>query len=51
MRLSPVMKQGWEMGTFWYSLTLRNPTELFRVFYDHIQPRLAKGHEDDRAFY
>ena len=51
MRLSPVMKQGWQMGTFWYSLALRSPTGLFRVFYDHIQPRLAEGHEDDRAFY
>lgn len=50
-KLSPIMKQGWEIGTFWYSLALRSPTGLFRVFYDHIQPRLAKGHEDDGSFY
>ena len=50
-RLSPIMKQGWEMGTFWYSLALQSPTGLSRVFYDHIQPRLAKGHESDGEFF
>jgi hypothetical protein len=39
------------MGTFWYSLALRSPAGLCRVFYDHIQPRLAEGHENDGAFY
>ena len=45
------MKQGWEMGTFWYYLALQSPTGLSRVVYDHIQPRLAKGHEEDGAFF
>lgn len=50
-RLSEVMKRGWAMGTFWYTLALRSPTGLCRLFYDHIQPKLVKGHEDDGAFY
>ncbi|MCJ1340090.1 hypothetical protein MMC09_005384 [Bachmanniomyces sp. S44760] len=50
-KLSPIIKQGWEMGTFWYVLALQSPTGLDRLFYDHIQPRFAKGHEDDSDFF
>ncbi|KAK5310436.1 hypothetical protein LTR93_012030 [Exophiala xenobiotica] len=50
-RLSVVVKQAWEMGTFWYTLALRSPMGLVRVFYDHIQPILANGHEKDDGFY
>lgn len=50
-RLSPTMSQAWQMGTFWYTLALRSPSGLVRVFYDHIQPILAKGHEDNPDFY
>ncbi|OAL33345.1 hypothetical protein AYO20_07356 [Fonsecaea nubica] len=50
-RLSVVMKQAWKMGTFWYTLALRSPMGLARVFYDHIQPILANGHEDNDGFY
>jgi hypothetical protein len=49
--LSPILKQGWEMGTFWYSLALDSPTGLFRLFYDHIQPRFTKEHMGDAAFF
>lgn len=49
--ISPVMNQGWKAGTFWYALALQNPTGLFRVFHDHIQPRLGNGHEEDGDFY
>lgn len=45
------MKQAWEMGTFWYTLALRSPMGLVRVFYDHIQPILASGHEENSEFY
>ncbi len=45
------MKQAWEMGTFWYTLALRSPMGLVRVFHDHIQPILANGHEDNDEFY
>ncbi|KMU86677.1 hypothetical protein CIHG_04466 [Coccidioides immitis H538.4] len=31
-RLSMVMNQGWELGTFWYSLALRSPTGLQGTF-------------------
>lgn len=50
-RLSHTMRQGWEIGTFWYSLALRSPTGLFRVFYDRLQPMFADGHEDDSDFF
>ncbi|RHZ73316.1 hypothetical protein CDV55_105757 [Aspergillus turcosus] len=49
--ISSVLREGWERGTFWYAAALRSPTGLFRVFYDHIQPRFAKGHEHDESFY
>ncbi|KIW87254.1 uncharacterized protein Z519_12157 [Cladophialophora bantiana CBS 173.52] len=45
------MKQASETGTVWYTLALRSPMELVRVFYDHIQPILADGHEDNDEFY
>ena len=50
-RLSVVMTQVWEMGTFWYTLALRSPMGPVRVFYDHIQPILANGHEENDRFY
>ena len=50
-RLSLVMKQAWKLGTFWYTLALRSPMGLVRVFYDHIQPILASGHEENSEFY
>lgn len=50
-QLSLVMNEGWNKGTFWYALALKSLTGLCRLFYDHIQPRLAPGHEDDPAFY
>lgn len=49
--ISSVLKRGWEMGTFWYSLALESPTGLFALFYDHIQPRFAKGHLNDPGFF
>lgn len=48
--LYPVMKQGLEKGTFWCSLALMSPTALFKIFYDYIQPRFSKSH-DDPAFW
>ncbi|KIW58936.1 hypothetical protein, variant 1 [Exophiala xenobiotica] len=50
-RLSPVTKQAWEMGMFWYTLARRSPMGLVRVFYDHIQPILASWHEENSEFY
>lgn len=49
--LSMVMKQAWERGTFWYTLALQSPSGLARVFYDHIQPIMANGHEENVQFY
>ncbi|PGH10633.1 hypothetical protein AJ79_05347 [Helicocarpus griseus UAMH5409] len=49
--ISDIMQRGWERGTFWFSLALNSPTGLFSIFYDHIQPRFAKGHIDDKHFF
>lgn len=49
--LLAVLKRGLNMGTFWYSLALTSPTALFSLFYDHIQPRFARSHKEDPAFY
>ncbi|KAL3476312.1 hypothetical protein BJX99DRAFT_258631 [Aspergillus californicus] len=48
--LSHIMQQGWDKGTFWYALALSSPTALFKIFYDYIQPRFSKAH-DDPAFW
>lgn len=45
-QVSSIMRRGWEMGTFWYTLSLRSPTG-----YNHIQPRFAQKHEDDSDFF
>ncbi|KAE8150258.1 hypothetical protein BDV25DRAFT_154759 [Aspergillus avenaceus] len=45
-RLYPIMKQGLENGTLWYSLALTSPSALFPIFYDHIQSRFSKTHDD-----
>ncbi|KAE8351702.1 hypothetical protein BDV28DRAFT_162229 [Aspergillus coremiiformis] len=50
VRLYPILQQGWERGTFWCSLALSSPTALFKIFYDYIQPRFSKAH-DDPAFW
>lgn len=48
--LSTVMKEGWEIGTFWYTLALAGPTGLFTVFYKQIQPRFLKNCPEHDAF-
>ncbi|KAF9894009.1 hypothetical protein FE257_008980 [Aspergillus nanangensis] len=50
-RLYPVLRRGWENGTFWYALALDSPMGLFKIFYDYIQPRFAEEHLDDPAFF
>ncbi|KIW87198.1 uncharacterized protein Z519_12100 [Cladophialophora bantiana CBS 173.52] len=51
LRYSPTMKTGWGIGTFWYVLALRSPTGLHSIFYDRIQPRFCKEHNDDVHFF
>ena len=45
--LAPILQQGWERGTFWCSPALNSPMALFRIFYDHIQPRFSASHKGD----
>lgn len=49
--LYPILQQGWERGTFWCSLALNSPMALFKIFYDYIQPRFSKSHQDDSTFW
>ncbi|KAJ5223800.1 hypothetical protein N7468_008342 [Penicillium chermesinum] len=49
--LYPILQQGWETGTFWWSLALNRPTVLFRIFSDHIQPRFSKAHTNGQLFW
>jgi hypothetical protein len=44
--LHSILQQGWDTGTFWCALALSSPTALFSIFYDHIQPRFSKTHDD-----
>jgi len=44
--LYPIIKQGIENGTFWYTLALNSPYGFFQFFDDHIQPRFERIHED-----
>lgn len=50
-QLHSLLQEGLTKGTFWYSLALDSPTGLFRIFYDHIQPRFSKDHIDEAAFF
>ncbi|KAK2747350.1 hypothetical protein FQN55_005099 [Onygenales sp. PD_40] len=36
-RLSGVMNQTWETGTFKYTLALSSPSRLFNIFHRHIR--------------
>ncbi|KAL4941962.1 hypothetical protein BDV06DRAFT_235695 [Aspergillus oleicola] len=50
-QLYSILQEGWNKGTFWYALALDSPTGLFRIFYDHIQPRFSRDHINDAAFF
>jgi hypothetical protein len=50
VRLYPILQDGWDRGTFWCSLALSSPTALFKIFYDFIQQRFSRDH-DDPAFW
>ena len=49
--LHSILQEGWDTGIFWCSLALSSPTGLFSIFYDHIQPRFSKTHDDDPSFW
>ncbi|KAJ5086514.1 hypothetical protein NUU61_007821 [Penicillium alfredii] len=48
--LSPILQRGWEIGTFWYSFTLSSPMALFKIFYDFIQPKFSRTHDDPASW-
>ncbi|KAI1946120.1 hypothetical protein LOZ53_003180 [Ophidiomyces ophidiicola] len=48
--LSTALSSCWETGAFWYSLALHNPTALFSVFYERIQPKFLDKNNDHDAF-
>ncbi len=49
--VSPILKQAWKMGTFWYGYALESPTGLFRLFCHHIQPRYGNEDMDDSTVF
>ncbi|EEP80298.1 predicted protein [Uncinocarpus reesii 1704] len=49
-RLSTTMQRGWELGTFWFSLALRSPIGLFRIFDEGLLHRLGGKHFDDEDY-
>ncbi|KAL5333197.1 hypothetical protein BJX70DRAFT_392369 [Aspergillus crustosus] len=51
LQLRQIMQDGWKNGTFWYCLALDSPSGLFRIFYDHIQPKFSKDHLNDASFF
>ncbi|KAF7595537.1 hypothetical protein BBP40_005572 [Aspergillus hancockii] len=46
-RVSGIMKEDWETGTFWYTLVLTSPTGLFSIFCRQIRLRFRKLKSDD----
>ncbi|BDD60167.1 hypothetical protein MAP00_005321 [Monascus purpureus] len=38
-KLSTLMENGWELGTFWYCLALASPTSVFAIFDKQIRHR------------
>lgn len=50
-RLSSAMKQAWETGAFWYVAALDNVWAFTSVFYEHIQPMLARDHKENNDFH
>lgn len=44
------MEENWRVGTFWYTLALTSPTDLFTVFYKQIQPRFIKNYPEHDTF-
>ncbi|KAJ9482941.1 hypothetical protein VN97_g10475 [Penicillium thymicola] len=49
--LYPAMQQGWDNGTFWFSLALHNSAALFKNFYDYIQPKSSRADSGDPNFW
>lgn len=47
LRRTDVMRAGWELGTFWYTLALQSPTGFHSLFYNRIQPLYSDTHGDD----
>ncbi|PGH14480.1 hypothetical protein AJ80_05925 [Polytolypa hystricis UAMH7299] len=51
LQRSPIMQKGWERGTFWYTIALRNPTGLHALFYNRVQPQYSETHASDTNFF
>lgn len=50
-KLSTIMEETWQKGTFWFTLALFSPTGLFSIFEKQIQPLLTKNCPDHDAFH
>lgn len=47
---TPIMKNCWETGSFWYFHAINTPKGLFRVFNEHIQRLFCEEHCDAKVF-
>ncbi|KAJ5107012.1 hypothetical protein N7456_003687 [Penicillium angulare] len=45
-KLSEILEENWQSGTFWYSLALDSPTGIFWIFHRQLKPRFTKGFEN-----
>ncbi|EEP77983.1 predicted protein [Uncinocarpus reesii 1704] len=51
VKLSSLLKQGFEIGRFWYHFAVTSPTGLFTIFYKQIKPRFKKNEQDEESFF
>ena len=50
IRHTTTMQWGWENGTYFYTHALDCPNGLYlSIFYQHVQPRLARSHLIDKG--
>ena len=50
-KLSAIIEETWQKGTFWFTLALFSPTGLFSIFEKQIQPLFTKSCPDHDAFH
>lgn len=48
---SSAISRSWEIGMFWYTLAVTNPTALHAIFYNRIQPCFNNDRCGDEKFY
>jgi hypothetical protein len=47
---TPIIKNSWKTGSFWYFQAVHSPKGLYRIFNEHIQRLFCPEHCDMVAF-